>query len=82
MPWDMEHPYMYLQFALSFRISDIDTSGGTTRYYGYVDKSGRWLIIKEDTTEISYRYASGTEDYPTNWGNRTGLTYKYYYDVH
>ena len=60
----------------SYKVSDIDDTG--PNYYGFVDKDGAWYIMKEDTTAGSYRYCKGVSDYPTNWDNRTTLTYDYF----
>jgi hypothetical protein len=58
-------------------VSDEDSSG-TTKYYGMITRTGAWLILKNDTTAKSYRYAVGKYDYVTNWTGRAGLTYKYF----
>jgi len=80
MAWDLEHPYIYMQEALSYRISDMDVSSNP-RYYGYVDKAGKWMIVKEDTTGYTYRYIRGDSDYTTNWTGRALLSYDYYYNT-
>jgi len=56
-----------------YKISDLDT-GGATEYFGFVDKRGRWYILKLTSTKAMY--AAGTLDYSTNWTNRaTTVTY-------
>ena len=61
-------------------ISDKDESG-TVKYYGYLSKGGKWLILKWDTNADTFRYATGESDYETNWADRTMLNYKYYNEV-
>jgi len=81
--WDGNHPYIYLVEALSYRISDMDVSANP-RYYGYLDKAGRWMIVKEDTgPPYSYRYVRGdaSNDYMTNWNIRDTLIYGLYNEV-
>ncbi|OGE25573.1 hypothetical protein A3C32_03555 [Candidatus Daviesbacteria bacterium RIFCSPHIGHO2_02_FULL_41_14] len=60
-----------------YKISQIDDSG-TASYYGFIDKDGRWFIMKDDGSG-NYRYVKGGSDFTTNWGNRaTSLTYNYF----
>ena len=81
MPWDREHPFMYLQESLCYKVCDTDDSGNP-KYYGFVNKSGKWMIMNEtDGATNSFRYCSGESDYPTNWTNRASLTYGYYDEV-
>jgi len=63
-----------------YNISEIDDSG-TTTYYGFTNKSGGWLIMREDTDSTSFRYAKGNVDFPTAWAGRTNLKYDYYYNL-
>lgn len=62
-----------------FSISDTDASG-TVRYYGFLKADGSWYILEEDTTAsvVTYRYATGEDDYGTSWTGRAGLTYELY----
>lgn len=55
-----------------YKISQIDDS--SPAYYGFVDKSGAWFIMKEDSTG-AYRYTKGATGFATNWTNRATLTY-------
>jgi hypothetical protein len=64
-----------------YRVSDIDDDA-TPNYYGFVDASGAWYIMKEDTTAKTYRYLGGRSDYTTNWTNRASLTYTYFNLAH
>lgn len=63
-----------------YRISDIDDVG-STQYYGYTDESGRWYIMRFDTTAKQMRYTKGLPEYPTNWSSRVSLTYQYFDQV-
>lgn len=59
-----------------------DTSDdGTTAYFGFVDTSGNWYILK--LTSSAARYCSGTyaSTYSANWTNRDALSYGYYNDT-
>ena len=62
---------------ISFEISDEDTAGDPL-YYGYLASNGSWIIMENNTTNGTYRYAVGSEDYTANWTARAGLTYKYF----
>lgn len=53
-------------------IHDIDETNG---YYGSMDTEGNWIIRK--VTSTSVRYATGSENYETNWTNRASLSYSY-----
>lgn len=69
---------LFENYVVGYRIADVDDTAGT-KYYGYTGKGGVWYIIKEDTTEKSYRYCSGLTDYATNWTGRSALTYVYFH---
>jgi|688.fasta_scaffold2202011_1 hypothetical protein len=53
-------------------IQDINEAEG---YYGSIDLEGNWIIRKVTATSVTY--ATGAENYPTNWTNRASLTYGY-----
>lgn len=63
-----------------YKISEID-EGTTVNYYGFVNKDGAWLIMKEAVNESSFRYAKGSSDFPGNWKNRENLRYDYFYNL-
>lgn len=65
-----------LQPTDGYKITQLDDSTSTA-YYGFVDKSSRWFIMKEDGTG-AYRYARGDSSFSTNWTGRAGLTYDYF----
>jgi len=50
-------------------------------YYGYVDKKGNWCIIEDNSTNGTYRYASGDEEYKRQWNLRTKLSYVYFHEL-
>ena len=72
-----------------YQATDVDDAG-TIKYHGFVKINGDWLIMKEDTTAKTYRYAVGdklwkrTEEekgYKVAWTNRASLTYFYLYEI-
>ena len=69
-----------LQTAEGFNITEIDDQNATT-YYGFTNKHGSWLIMKEQVDDSSFRYAKGDSGFPTNWANRANLKYDYYYNL-
>lgn len=62
--------------------ADIVKDGSTT-YYGYLAKSGEWLIMRETTTKntTKYRYSSGTNSFGKAFSSRARLDYKYLDEV-
>lgn len=58
-----------------YKISEVDDA--SPAYYGFVEKTGKWFIMKEDTGG-AYRYVKGDSGFSTNWTNRASLTYGYY----
>lgn len=59
-------------------ISDIaydeagEVTGETYHYYRYIHPSGRNVIMRENSDETEYRYATG------RWTNRQTLDYRYF----
>ena len=62
-----------------YKISQIDDS--SPAYYGFIERTGKWFIMKEDSTTGAYRYAKGASSFATNWTNRAALTYDYFNTV-
>jgi hypothetical protein len=62
-----------------YEIAEIDDTD-TPAYYGFIHKTGAWYISREDANG-SYRYTKGMTDFPTNWTDRTTLTYDYFDNV-
>ena len=60
-----------------YKVADIDESG-TVKYYGFMNKSGNWYVMANDTSANTFRYVKGTSGYATNWTNRATLTYDYF----
>ncbi len=62
-----------------YKIAEIDESEVT--YYGFTNKNGGWLIMKQDPDTGSFRYAKGNLNFSRNWTNRENLKYDYYYNL-
>jgi hypothetical protein len=60
-----------------YAISDTDDAGAI-KYYGSLAPNGNWMIIKEDSTKQTFRYAKGASNYVNNWKNRATLNYDYF----
>lgn len=58
-----------------YNISQLDD--GNPAYYGFLEKTGKWFIMREESTG-DYRYAKGDSSFSTNWTGRAGLTYGYF----
>jgi len=73
----------------SYQQVDYDEAG-TVKYYGFVKKSGEWLIKRNDTANGTIRFAKSDElwrkeeaekGYVNAWTNRANLTYFYFYEI-
>lgn len=62
-----------------YKISEIDDN--VISFYGFTNKQGAWLIMREDTNTNSFRYCRGTKDFKTNWDRREQLDYDYYHNL-
>lgn len=62
-----------------YNVTEIDEN--VVSYYGFTNKEGGWLIMREDTQTNSFRYAKGNSGFPNNWSNRENLKYDYYYNL-
>lgn len=62
---------------LGYYIHETDDSNDT-KYYGFVDHRGAWVILREVTSTGVFRYANGKSEYSTNWTGRGALSYTYY----
>lgn len=62
-----------------YKISEIDEDIIT--YYGFTNKDGAWLIMREDTDTSSFRYAKGETGFPNTWTGRERLKYDYFHNV-
>ncbi len=62
-----------------YKISEVDDSGSPA-YYGFIDKTGAWFIMKEDSSG-AYRYAKGSSSFSSSWATRSILTYGYFDSV-
>lgn len=62
-----------------YQITEIDDN--IISYYGFTNKEGAWVVMREDTQTSSFRYARGDSEFPQNWDNREKLTYDYFHNV-
>lgn len=62
-----------------YRISEIDDNVIT--FYGFTNKDGAWIVMREDTDTGSFRYTKGDSNFPGNWTNRENLKYDYFNNV-
>lgn len=64
-----------------YKITQVDDSDPTYSYYGFVDKNGRWFIMREGNG--AYRYTKGDSDFEGNWeDNKVSPIIPYnYFDV-
>ena len=64
-----------LQDSLSdYKISDMDTSADPS-YFGYVNKSGKWYIMKKTDSTGQMRYVKGDSAYSTAWTAKAAQSY-------
>jgi len=57
-----------------YKITEVDDA--SPAYYGFLEKAGKWFIMKE--TSGAYRYSKGSSGFSTNWTNRASLAYDYF----
>lgn len=62
-----------------YKISEVDDN--VVSYYGFTNKNGAWLIMREDTQTSSFRYAKGETDFARSWSSRATLKYDYYFNL-
>lgn len=81
-PTESDNQLIQTEAALieGYKISEIDEEA-TASYYGFVNKDGAWLIMKENRNESSFRYVKDNSDFPVNWKNRKNLKYDYFYKL-
>ncbi len=63
-----------------FRISEIDETDFLT-YYGFINKDGAWVIMRENVNSSAFRYAQGKDTFVDNWNNRQELQYDYFFNA-
>ena len=63
-----------------YKISEIEDN--VVSYYGFTNKDGAWLVMREDTETSSFRYAKGDSNFSNNWKNREKLKYDYFYKLY
>ena len=81
-----DHRFIYHNAGgnvVSFEASDQDTSDGTYHYYGYLSSFGSWVIQRFEigVGTISYRYASGQDEYAAAWAGKALLDYGYFNEI-
>lgn len=69
-----------LTSAQGYKITEVDDTGSTA-YYGFVNSSGSWFIMKQDQNATSFRYAGGNSNFTQGWKDRKNLKYDYYYNL-
>ena len=73
-----------IQYNRSFgeyQASDADESGGTYYYYGFVNKSEGWYILRLKNDNTEFRYVAGDSAYTTAWTDRGSQSYDYFYTI-
>lgn len=65
-----------------YRITEVDDAGSPA-YYGFVDKTGAWFIMKEDSNATpNYSYVRGGggigDTFAAKWAIRASLSYGYF----
>ena len=77
---DLSHIYFALQ---GYQLSDqlADSSNPQIMYYGYVNREGKWYILKADDSTGTYRFVKGDSGYTTAWIARESASYDYFYNV-
>ncbi len=63
-----------------YTISEVDNEN-VVSYYGFINQTGGWFIMKEDANRGAFRYVKGSTDFPYNWKNRRNLEYNYFNEV-
>jgi len=59
-------------YTKGYEIANEDVAG-SPEYYGFVNSSGNWYILKVNAG--AYTYTRGNTVFSTNWTGRAGLTY-------
>lgn len=59
-----------------YEVNDQDAAANP-KYYGFLNTSGRFIIMKQDTTAGTFRYYAGKSGYAAAWTQRASLTYDY-----
>lgn len=84
MPIVADHGFKYHArggHGINLNISDTDDAADT-KYFGFVDQHGGWMIMKEVTSAGTFRYRMGRSGYTTAWtGRAAGAAYDYLFDL-
>ena len=68
---------LYQSYIARYELSDFDENG-PTRYHGYLDDVGQYVIKKTDVAAGTIRFVHGASGYTTAWTGRAALTYGYF----
>lgn len=66
--------YKHGDRTTEYLIHNLDEANDT-KYYGFVDYRGAWLVMKLVTSTGVITYAVGKQAYATNWTGRAALTF-------
>lgn len=77
-PSVIQEPGLFNKYTPADIIKD-----GSTTYYGYLAKTGEWVIMRETTTKNTskYRFSSGSNNFSKAFSSRNKLSYKYLDEV-
>lgn len=77
-PSVIQEPGLFSKYTPADIIKD-----GSTTYYGYLAKTGEWVIMRETTTKNTskYRFSSGSNNFSKAFNSRNKLSYKYLDEV-
>jgi hypothetical protein len=72
-------------FFNDYKAHDTD-AGGSTKYYGFADRHGNWIIMEATSSDTVFRFATnnsetGMASYADAWTARASHTYGYLYEV-
>lgn len=61
---------------VGYEASDQDAASNP-KYYGFLNVSGRFTILKQDTSAGTFRYYAGKSGYASAWASRASLAFDY-----
>lgn len=65
----------------AYKAADIPTvaeAADDIKYYGFIDHSGSWYILRTVDSSGTQRFARGSSNYDTAWAARVSQIYTYY----
>lgn len=54
---------------------------GTAQYFGYVNQTQDWIIVKQDSATGEHKYYAGKGNFTTAWADYASHTYVEYYEL-